>query len=115
MHVEKINNVAILNFSFATMDANRDVPNGRLPTFIDQSSPMNLVEFGTGLFLSKTPSEEAPSEVLSGYVRRRCSRCATPLCVAFEGYLQTTLTLSELTYLNYILVRDFGINNYKLK
>ncbi|XP_045761028.1 nuclear receptor coactivator 7 isoform X27 [Maniola jurtina] len=30
------------------------------------SSPMNLVEFGTGLFLSKTPSEEAPHEVLSG-------------------------------------------------
>ncbi|XP_064077057.1 oxidation resistance protein 1 isoform X5 [Vanessa tameamea] len=30
------------------------------------SSPMNLVEFGTGLFLSKTPSEEAPGDVLSG-------------------------------------------------
>ncbi|XP_045512326.1 oxidation resistance protein 1 isoform X15 [Pieris brassicae] len=30
------------------------------------SSPMNLVEFGTGLFLSKTPSEEAPHEALSG-------------------------------------------------
>ncbi|XP_052737371.1 oxidation resistance protein 1 isoform X2 [Bicyclus anynana] len=30
------------------------------------SSPMNLVEFGTGLFLSKTPSEETPHEVLSG-------------------------------------------------
>ncbi|VVC87989.1 unnamed protein product [Leptidea sinapis] len=32
------------------------------------SSPMNLVEFGTGLFLSKTPSEEAPQahETLSG-------------------------------------------------
>lgn len=29
---------------------------------------MNLVEFGTGLFLSKTPSEEAP-DVMSGYVR----------------------------------------------
>ncbi|XP_050351858.1 nuclear receptor coactivator 7 isoform X12 [Nymphalis io] len=27
---------------------------------------MNLVEFGTGLFLSKTPSEEAPGDVLSG-------------------------------------------------
>ncbi|GBP46390.1 Nuclear receptor coactivator 7 [Eumeta japonica] len=27
------------------------------------SSPMNLVEFGTGLFLSKTPSEEAPLDV----------------------------------------------------
>ncbi|XP_052753612.1 oxidation resistance protein 1 isoform X4 [Galleria mellonella] len=29
------------------------------------SSPMNLVEFGTGLFLSKTPSEEAPQDVFS--------------------------------------------------
>ncbi|CAH2990193.1 unnamed protein product [Chilo suppressalis] len=28
------------------------------------SSPMNLVEFGTGLFLSKTPSEEAPHDAL---------------------------------------------------
>ncbi|CAG9576001.1 unnamed protein product [Danaus chrysippus] len=26
------------------------------------SSPMNLVEFGTGLFLSKTPSEEGPAD-----------------------------------------------------
>ncbi|CAH2099718.1 unnamed protein product [Euphydryas editha] len=30
------------------------------------SSPMNLVEFGTGLFLSKTPSEEAPGDVMPG-------------------------------------------------
>ncbi|XP_073945943.1 TLD domain-containing protein mustard isoform X4 [Choristoneura fumiferana] len=30
------------------------------------SSPMNLVEFGTGLFLSKTPSEEAPQDVVAG-------------------------------------------------
>ncbi|KAL0895544.1 hypothetical protein ABMA27_011647 [Loxostege sticticalis] len=29
------------------------------------SSPMNLVEFGTGLFLSKTPSEEAPQDVFT--------------------------------------------------
>ncbi|KAI8430060.1 hypothetical protein MSG28_000486 [Choristoneura fumiferana] len=37
------------------------------------SSPMNLVEFGTGLFLSKTPSEEAPQDVVAGpgYVRSR--------------------------------------------
>ncbi|XP_072935808.1 nuclear receptor coactivator 7 isoform X18 [Epargyreus clarus] len=29
------------------------------------SSPMNLVEFGTGLFLSKTPSEEGPHDVFT--------------------------------------------------
>ncbi|XP_028040339.1 oxidation resistance protein 1 isoform X11 [Bombyx mandarina] len=29
------------------------------------SSPMNLVEFGTGLFLNKTPSEEAPHDVFA--------------------------------------------------
>lgn len=53
------------------MDANRDVPNTPTPLrSLSDSSPMNLVEFGTGLFLSKTPSEEAPAphEVLSGYV-----------------------------------------------
>lgn len=56
-------------FPFATMDANRDVPNMPTPLrSLAHSSPMNLVEFGTGLFLSKTPSEEAPAphEVLSG-------------------------------------------------
>lgn len=62
---------------------------------------MNLVEFGTGLFLSKTPSEEAPQDVFSssGYV------CATvdvptPLCVAFEdtGRVKVTVLFSILTF-----------------
>lgn len=65
-------NIATVNFSFATVDAYPDVPTLYSAKFID-SSPMNLVEFGTGLFLSKTPSEEAPQDVFSasGYVTPR--------------------------------------------
>lgn len=73
MLVIKTINIAIVNFSFATVDAYRDVPTlHNSAKFID-SSPMNLVEFGTGLFLSKTPSEEAPQDVFStsGYVMPR--------------------------------------------
>lgn len=59
-------NIAIVNFCFATVDAYRDVPNDSTPLYsLTASSPMNLVEFGTGLFLSKTPSEEAPQDVFS--------------------------------------------------
>lgn len=41
------------------------------------SSPMNLVELGTGLFLSKTPSEEGSHDTMfpqSGYVKKPHSK-----------------------------------------
>ncbi|XP_063394506.1 nuclear receptor coactivator 7 isoform X4 [Cydia fagiglandana] len=42
-----------------------DTHNTSVFSKVFNSSPMNLVEFGTGLFLSKTPSEEAPHDALA--------------------------------------------------
>nr|XP_021197602.2 oxidation resistance protein 1 isoform X7 [Helicoverpa armigera] len=48
-----------------SLPASADSHNTSVFSKVFNSSPMNLVEFGTGLFLSKTPSEEAPQDVFS--------------------------------------------------
>lgn len=62
------------------------------------SSPMNLVEFGTGLFLSKTPSEEAPHDVFSapGYViSRSAAKCR---CAKYCNVLPMMVFMTTTSY-----------------
>lgn len=77
-------NIALVNFSLLPWMLTGTYRHCDSALFIP-SSPMNLVEFGTGLFLSKTPSEEAPQDVFStsGYVMSRSaqvSMCQIVMC-----------------------------------